>query len=174
MRSYLLVLGLLTMLVGCAEPYGEDGTSQPVAEQPLKTPSAGDKAVRSKEAPRQAVETTDPTPAPAKPSVSSAATVAASGYVLTWSRASEAARYSLDVFLKDGTWIGPCVATEYIGKELTVTFEGECPSSPEHPSVDASDIDDFMMCSAENNDWQHPTCTRAHWDGVSTRITIEN
>lgn len=171
MRSALFALGLSTILVGCAQPYGEE----PASASEASSEAAPSKAtsVKSKEAPTQPVEIAaspvgagdevPPAPEPSGPKV-----------VFTWNKASETASYSFDVFLKDGTWIGPCISVQYIGKDLTTTFDGACPSSMKYPTVALADVDDFMLCSAEDNDWQHPTCTHAYWDGESMSVSFDN
>jgi hypothetical protein len=37
-----------------------------------------------------------------------------------------------------------------------------------------SNVKAFQLCSAENGDWPHATCTKVEWDGVSANVTFDN
>lgn len=91
---------------------------------------------------------------------------------VSWNRISPTAEYSLDLLLKNGDLIAPCVDEYKIGTTLSYGFAGSC-VSPKIP-VKMSDVRDFRICSAENNDWARAVCTDAKWDGTSGSVKIEN
>jgi hypothetical protein len=158
MSRTLAALGLSAMLVACASsPYGE--------EESIALPE------RTRET---TVNETEPAvaaiPAPPAPVVAASP----SSIAFSWNRVSATAEYSLDVFTKDGVLVGPCISVDWIHRRLTTTFRGTCPSSDAHRTMAMPNVDAFQLCSAENGDWPHATCTKVDWDGVSADVAFDN
>lgn len=82
--------------------------------------------------------------------------------------------YSLDVRLKNGDLIGPCVAVDIIGTTNHFKFDGECIS----PSitVEMGDVDAFQICSVRTGgNWKtQAKCTDASWNGHSKSVKIKH
>lgn len=99
--------------------------------------------------------------------------------LVTWNglTGSEA---SLDVVLKDGRVIGPCVGVDVLRDEyrrkisdgLGYVFTGACVTPGITPK--SSDIDAFQLCTAENDDWARATCTSTKWNHTRQTVKIEN
>jgi hypothetical protein len=155
----LAALGLSVMLVACASPYGE-AESIPLPERTRET----------------TVSETEPAVAESEPAAPPAQVIAGppSSIAFSWNRVSATAEYSFDVLTKDGTLVGPCISVDWIHRRVTTTFRGTCPSSDAHRTIAMTNIDAFQLCSAENGDWPHATCTKVVWDGVSATVTFDN
>lgn len=92
--------------------------------------------------------------------------------LITWNKAKDASEYSLDIVLRNGDTIAPCVDVRTLGRKRSYRFDGDCVS----PSinVDLADVDVFRICSAENDQWKSATCTDRTWNKHSSSLKIEN
>ncbi|PTL85131.1 glycoside hydrolase [Vitiosangium sp. GDMCC 1.1324] len=78
--------------------------------------------------------------------------------------------YSLDVVLRDGTVLGPCMAVGLLGSANKTIFNGVCPSAGSR-MVNKGDIAAFRIYYSNNNTWG-PHVEKAY-DGVSDDVFLE-
>lgn len=93
---------------------------------------------------------------------------------LTWNKKSETADYSLDVFLINGEKVRPCYNSDALGKSTALSFDGACTAGPSYRRVDLKDVSDFVICSAENGNWQAAVCTGIPYSGYGSSRAIPN
>jgi hypothetical protein len=74
------------------------------------------------------------------------------------------ARYSLDLVLRDGTVVGPCIDAALIGSEPAVTFTGICPGSNDR-LIHKSAVAAFRIYWSTTGIWN--TYAEVPYDGVS-------
>lgn len=101
-------------------------------------------------------------------------TSAPAGVALNWTAKSATANYSLDVFLMNGERIRPCVSVDALGNATSIWFDGSCTAAPSPRRINLKDVKDFVICSAENNDWKAATCSGIPYTGFGTSRTIPN
>ncbi|WP_246137571.1 family 43 glycosylhydrolase [Myxococcus llanfairpwllgwyngyllgogerychwyrndrobwllllantysiliogogogochensis] len=78
--------------------------------------------------------------------------------------------YSLDVVLRDGTVIGPCLSVAVLGQANKTVFDGVCRSAGDRV-VTKGDIAAFRIFYSNNNVWG-PFVERAY-DGISDDVTLD-
>ncbi|NOZ86098.1 MAG: family 43 glycosylhydrolase, partial [Deltaproteobacteria bacterium] len=88
---------------------------------------------------------------------------------VTWNRLDNT-QYSLDVVLKDGRWIGPCISSGIIGSKLSVDYRGICPSKQDQ-LASKWDVAYFRLFYSDDGQWVH--YVDKAYDGVSDHVSIE-
>lgn len=78
--------------------------------------------------------------------------------------------YSLDVVLRDGTVVGPCLSVAVLGQANKTVFDGVCRSAGDRV-VTKGDIAAFRIFYSNNNVWG-PFVERAY-DGISDDVTLD-
>lgn len=79
--------------------------------------------------------------------------------------------YSLDLVLRDGTVIGPCVSASVIGTSRSVTFGGICPSDS-HQLVEKSRIAAFRVYYSNDGTWSGERSVEVAYDGISDDVFV--
>jgi GH43 family beta-xylosidase len=86
-----------------------------------------------------------------------------------WTRLSGYS-YSLDLVLRDGSVMGPCISVGFIGTANKAIFSGVCPSAGSR-MVNKGDIAAFRIFYSNNNTWG-PFVETAY-DGVSDDVFLQ-
>ncbi|OJH39593.1 hypothetical protein BON30_19080 [Cystobacter ferrugineus] len=78
--------------------------------------------------------------------------------------------YSLDLVLRDGTVVGPCIDVNSVNRALAWSYAGRCTS----PGIDVapSNISAFRVCSAVGGDWSRARCGTTAYDGKRMDASI--
>jgi hypothetical protein len=69
---------------------------------------------------------------------------------VTWNPIGGGNSYSLDVVLRDGSAIGPCIAVNRIGQNTSTTFTGVCPDAGDR-LVHKSELQAFRLYASPND-----------------------
>jgi glycosyl hydrolase family 43/SH3 domain-containing protein len=77
--------------------------------------------------------------------------------------------YSLDVVLRDGTWVGPCIGAGTLGTSTATTFTGVCPGA-NNRLVHKSDIATFRLYYSNDGTWRN--FVDQAYDGGTDRVSI--
>lgn len=90
--------------------------------------------------------------------------------VVRWNERMTYAKYSLDVARSDGSWIAPCVGSDFIFNGIEYVFDGNCRS----PSIfiNPQDISSIRVCSAINDDWSKAVCSSIPYDGKTIHVSV--
>ncbi len=78
-------------------------------------------------------------------------------------------QYSLDVVLKNGTWIGPCIGVGHIKDAPGVTYTGVCLDAGDR-LIDKYSIATFRLFYSNDSLWKN--FTEISYDGVSDQLAI--
>lgn len=89
---------------------------------------------------------------------------------ISWNGLGGGNKYSLDVVLRSGEVIGPCVGAGRIGSSASVTYIGACPDAGDR-LVHKSDVAAFRLYASPGSDFQQ--VGEAAFDGYSDQLQLE-
>lgn len=79
--------------------------------------------------------------------------------------------YSLDVVLRDGTVIGPCIGAGRIGQGTSALFDGVCPSGGDR-LVPKSKVAAFRLYYSDDGTWGGERSVEVAYDGFSEDLFV--
>jgi len=88
---------------------------------------------------------------------------------IRWTQLPSSFQYSLDIVLKGGAVIGPCIAVGRIGSASNVFYTGMCPDNGNR-MFDKGDIDIFRLYFSNDGTWKNHVDTP--YDGASDTLAI--
>lgn len=88
---------------------------------------------------------------------------------VSWNGLGGSYVYSLDLVLRDGSVVGPCVGSGILNSGTSYTYKGVCPDSGDR-SIHKADIAKFRMYAAVNGNYKQ--AGEATYDGYSDRIDL--
>jgi len=87
--------------------------------------------------------------------------------------------YSIDIKVKDGGWLAPCIGSLTLSKPLSLsgdfayTFNGTCLADPNSGTVvPIENIESVRVCSDKDDTWMTPVCFEKTFDGNSRYIEV--
>lgn len=81
-------------------------------------------------------------------------------------------QYSLDVVLRDGTVLGPCIGAGRIGQDTEVAFGGVCPSAGDR-LVPKSEVAAFRLYYSDDGTWSGERSVEVPYDGFSEDLHVD-
>lgn len=88
---------------------------------------------------------------------------------LSWNSLGSGYNYSLDLVLRDGSVIGPCIAVGHIGQNTSTTFTGICPDAVDR-LVHKSEVQAFRLYASQSTVFSQVGETP--YDGFSDVVNI--
>ncbi len=88
---------------------------------------------------------------------------------LSWNSLGAGYNYSIDLVLRDGSVIGPCIAVGHIGQNTSTTFTGICPDAADR-LVHKSQVQSFRLYASQNTVFVQVGETP--YDGFSDMVNI--
>ena len=88
---------------------------------------------------------------------------------VSWNSLGGGNRYSLDLVLRNGTVIGPCIAVDRIGQNPSTTFTGVCPDAGDR-LFHKSEVRAFRLYASPGTTFTQ--VGEAPYDGYSDAVNI--